>query len=72
MVEKELVVTFMQPFCTFCVGLSIVPGGITLQREECGKETGEAFIELASKDDIDKALARDRNEIQHRYVLVCG
>ena len=36
------------------------------QHEMDGRETGEAFVELASKDDVDKALARDRNEIQHR------
>ncbi len=35
-------------------------------------------MELVSKDDVDKALARDRKEIQHRYccdsvlfVLMC-
>lgn len=40
-----------------------------IQREIDGKETGEGFVELASKDDVDKALARDRKEIQHRYLF---
>ena len=48
-------------------GINIVHGGITIQKEIDGRETGEAFVELVSKDDVDKALARDRKEIQHRY-----
>lgn len=32
-----------------------------------GRENGEAFVEFASKDDVDKALERNRKEIQHRY-----
>ena len=52
------------------IGLSIVPGGIILQRDVDGRETGEAFVELASKSDVDKALARDRKEIQHRYMFM--
>lgn len=55
-----------------CIGISIVPGGIMIQRSEIdGRETGECFVELASRNDVDKALARDRNEIQHRYVKNC-
>ena len=45
----------------------MIHGGITIQKEIDGRETGEAFVELVSKDDVDKALARDRKEIQHRY-----
>jgi len=50
-----------------CAGLNIVHGGITIQKDMDGRENGEAFVEFASKDDVDKALARDRKEIQHRY-----
>lgn len=39
-----------------------------MQRSEEGRETGEAFVRLASMDDVDKALERDKKEIQHRYV----
>jgi RNA recognition motif-containing protein len=49
--------------------LNIIHGGITIQKDIDGRESGEAFVEFASKDDVDKALARDRKEIQHRYVL---
>ena len=35
-----------------------------------GRENGEAFVEFSSKDDVDKALERDRKEIQHRYMCV--
>ena len=51
-----------------CAGLNIIHGGITIQKGIDGRESGEAFVEFASKDDVDKALARDRKEIQHRYV----
>ena len=55
-------------------GINIVPGGITFQRDEDGRETGGAFVELCSETDVEKALTRDRKEIQHRYVLhyLCG
>lgn len=48
------------------LGLHI--SAIVMQRSEEGRETGEAFVRLASMDDVDKALERDKKEIQHRYV----
>lgn len=54
--------------CLYHAGLNIIHGGITIQKDIDGRENGEAFVEFASKDDIDKALARDRKEIQHRYM----
>ena len=54
-------------FLFIVTGINIVPGGITFQRDEDGRETGGAFVELCSESDVEKALARDRKEIQHRY-----
>ena len=52
--------------------MAIVPGGITLVRNEDGGDTGKAYVELCSESDVEKALARDRKEIQHRYIIMWG
>ena len=46
------------------IGLMI--SAIIMQKSEDGRESGEAFVRLASMQDVDKALERDRNKIQHR------
>lgn len=33
-----------------------------------GRATGEGFIELASADDVKKALAKDKHHIGRRYI----
>lgn len=47
-------------------GLSIAQSGITLQRDEIGKETGEAFVEFVSATDAEKALEKNKSTIGHR------
>ncbi len=49
-----------------CVGLSLVAGGITLQKDENGRETGTGFVEFISKEEAEKALGRDRKTMGHR------
>ena len=44
----------------------MVPGGIVLQRDPNGAETGEGFVEFMTKEDAEKALDRNRQKIQHR------
>jgi len=39
---------------------------VIMQKNEDGRESGEAFVRLATKEDVDKALEKDRNKIQHR------
>lgn len=46
--------------------LSVVPGGIVLQRDPMGNETGEAFVEFETKEDAEKALDKNREKIGHR------
>ncbi len=46
--------------------MSIPAGGVVLQVDESGRETGEGFAEFTSVDDIEKALAKHRQEIGHR------
>ena len=43
-----------------------MPGGIVLQRDPGGGETGEAFVEFETKEDAEKALDRNREKMQHR------
>ena len=43
-----------------------MPGGIVLQRDSAGSDTGEGFVEFMSKEDAEKALDRNRQKIQHR------
>ena len=33
-----------------------------------GRPSGEAFLEMASRDDVDKALKKDREHMGKRYV----
>lgn len=63
-------VLFSNMIESLSLGLNIVHGGITIQKDMEGRESGEAFVEFSSKDDIDKALERDRKEIQHRYFMI--
>ena len=51
--------------CVFA-GLAIVPGGIVIQRDDNGKETGIGFVEFLTKEDAEKALERDRKSMGHR------
>lgn len=39
---------------------------MTMSRE--GRPSGEAYIEMESEEDIDKACKRDRDHMGHRYI----
>ena len=52
--------------CCTTKGLIISQNGITVQRDEVGKETGEAFVEFVSSTDAEKALERNKCTIGHR------
>lgn len=43
-----------------------MPGGVIIQRDPMGAETGEGFVEFVMKDDAEKALERNREKIGHR------
>ena len=62
----------VMPMCAFitllfCAGITIAPGGITFKFNSDGSESGMAFVELNSNADVENALARNRNKIQHRW-----
>ena len=54
-------------WCCHWLGLNVIPGGIVLQRDPVGNETGEGFVEFMTKEDAEKALDRNRQKIQHRW-----
>ena len=54
--------------CMCNTGLEIVPGGIVLQVDGAENSTGVAFVEFSTKEDAERALERDRHEIDHRSV----
>lgn len=39
---------------------------MTLSRE--GRPSGEAYVEMMSEDDVEKACKRDRDHMGHRYI----
>lgn len=39
---------------------------MTMSRE--GRPSGEAYIEMDSEEDIEKAVKRDRDHMGHRYI----
>ncbi|XP_019856017.1 PREDICTED: heterogeneous nuclear ribonucleoprotein F-like isoform X1 [Amphimedon queenslandica] len=43
---------------------------ITMQLNESGRETGEAFVELFHEEDVDRALDRHKKVLGHRYIEV--
>lgn len=49
------------------LGVAICEGGITIQVDDTGRETGEAFIEVGTDRDVEKALDRHKKSIGHRY-----
>lgn len=54
----------------FFQGLDIPMGAITLQKDQDGRETGEAYVSFPSTQDAEKALAKDRQHMGHRYIEV--
>lgn len=59
--------------------MSISAGGVTLQVDSDGRETGEAYVEFTKAEEAEKALYKDRQMIGHRcvhcikqyYVMLC-
>ncbi|XP_053462805.1 heterogeneous nuclear ribonucleoprotein F-like isoform X5 [Nycticebus coucang] len=46
------------------------PGGIHFIYTREGRQSGEAFVELGSEDDVKMALKKDRESMGHRYIEV--
>jgi len=63
-----LVINFVLMF--FCSGCEIVSNekGIHFVTGLNGRASGEAFVELASLEDVKKALTKDKHHIGRRYI----
>uniref|UniRef100_A0A915KXC6 RRM domain-containing protein n=1 Tax=Romanomermis culicivorax TaxID=13658 RepID=A0A915KXC6_ROMCU len=51
------------------LGLDIIQDGIYIVNES-SRQTGDAFVQFANVDSYEKALAKDRQTVGHRYVEV--
>ena len=54
----------------YSLEMSVPAGGVTLQVDSDGRETGEAYVEFVKPEDAEKALYKDRQMIGHRYTCV--
>ena len=52
------------------IEMTIPAGGVTLQVDSDGRETGEAYVEFSKAEEAEKALYKDREMIGHRYVFI--
>lgn len=48
-------------------GLQITKDDITLPQDYDGRSTGEAYVKFRSQEDSEKALAKNKQEIGHRW-----
>jgi len=53
----------------FLVDCEIV-GRVHIATNEAGRPTGDAFVKLASKGDLEKAMKRNREQLHNRFVTV--
>ena len=56
-------------FVGIILGLDITNNGILMTTNYQGRATGEAFVQFASKDHVDKALEKNKESIGHRLVF---
>ncbi|XP_072112608.1 G-rich sequence factor 1 isoform X1 [Mobula birostris] len=54
----------------FFAGLEIVEDGVALTRDHRGRNTGDAFVQFASQEMAERALAKDREMIGSRYIEI--
>lgn len=61
----------VQDVISFCSGLNIVSGGVTIAVNEDGSQTGDAYVEFATIGEADRAAKEKHKEkIGHRYIEV--
>ncbi|XP_056602841.1 G-rich sequence factor 1 [Triplophysa dalaica] len=54
----------------FFAGLEIVEDGVTIISNKKGRNSGDAFVQFATKEMADKALERDREVMGNRYIEI--
>lgn len=59
-----------QDIAAFFEGLDITNNGILLTSDYLGRASGEAFVQFASDEHTEKALAKNKQSMGHRYIEV--
>jgi len=54
----------------FFQGFTITPYGITLTMDQDGRPSGEAYVEFTTVDQVEKALAKNKEKMGHRYIEI--
>jgi len=54
----------------FFTGMEIVPNGITLLQDHQGRTTGDAYVQFANHNISERALAKHKEKIGHRYIEI--
>merc|ERR1711962_624345 len=59
-----------QEIAHFFAGIQIVPYGITITMDQDGRPSGDAYVELTSIEEAEKAMKKHKEKIGHRYIEV--
>ena len=51
-------------------GLAIAPNGIAILLDNLGRTQGEAYVKFAEPQLVEKALAKHKEKIRHRWAVV--
>merc|ERR550534_725467 len=54
----------------FFSGFTIKPYGVTITMNQQGRPSGDAYVEFTSVDQVEKALAKNKEKMGHRYIEV--
>jgi len=54
----------------FFAGIEIAPYGITLTMDQEGRPSGDAYVEFTSPEEAEKAIAKNKEKIGHRYIEI--
>ena len=52
-------------------GLEIAPNGITFMTDQVGRTTGDAFVQFTTQESVERALAKHKESIGHRWDASC-
>lgn len=61
---------YMDIFHVFLDGCNIKNGkaGVQMTMSREGRPSGEAYVEMESEDDVERACKKDRDHMGHRYI----
>ncbi|XP_037069007.1 heterogeneous nuclear ribonucleoprotein H2-like [Pollicipes pollicipes] len=59
-----------EEIANFFSGLEVVPNGITIPLDGQGRSSGEAYVQFVNKEVAERALAKNKEKIGHRYIEI--